>query len=98
MRFNPLLLAVAIAATPLQAQDSLDDARELLKNELPLNDRGWNIALRGTLSHARAENPFEILDGETIDGTWEAYSGQVGAGLIIPVTDALSCRLAGQFS
>ena len=88
----------SISASRLEADDGTDyDVFKVpLQTEFPLNDRGWEIAIRGTLSHARAENLFEIFDGETIEGTWEAYSGQVGAGLIIPATDTLSWYLAGQ--
>ncbi len=145
MRLNPLLLTLvtlAFAAIPLQAQENLADARELLKDELrnseigagyaqmlnffidpsisasileaddgteydvfkvplqyeiPLNDRGWQLAVRGTFSHAEADNTFSLVEGETIDGTWKADSGQLGVGLIVPATERLSWLVAGQF-
>lgn len=89
----------SISASRLKTDDGTDyDIFKLpLQADFPLNDRGWELAVRGTLSHAEATNLFEIIPGETIDGTWKADSGQIGAGLIIPASDKLSWFLAGQF-
>lgn len=146
MRSNGLpaavMLPLAFVTPPLQAQTELEDARDLLRNELrnsdvgagyaqmlnffvdpsisasklesddgtdydvlkiplqytvPINDGRWQLAVRGTLSHARAENAFNIFEGEIIDGTWSADSGQLGVGLIVPAGDRLSWIVAGQF-
>jgi hypothetical protein len=89
----------SISASRLEADDGTDyDVFKMpLQTELALNDRGWKLAVRGTLSSATAENPLQIIPGETIDGSWEADSGQFGAGLIIPASDTLSFFLSGQF-
>lgn len=141
MRLTPLILMLALAPAALQAQDGIDDARELLKNELrnseigagyaqmlnffidpsisasilesddgteydvlkvplqydiPINDGDWRLAVRGTLSHAQADNTFSLIEGETIDGAWKADSGQIGVGLVIPASERLSWLVAGQ--
>ncbi len=56
----------------------------------PINDQGWETALRGTLSYATAKQKAQFLPDEIIDADWTAYSGNIGAGLIIPVYDSLS--------
>ncbi len=88
----------SISASRLEADDGTEyDVFKLpLQYEIPVNDRGWQLAVRGTLSHATAENTFSIIDGETIDGSWEATSGQLGLGLILPAGERLSWFVAGQ--
>ena len=88
----------SISASYLEADDGTEyDVFKLpLQYEVPINDRGWQLALRGTLSHATAENTFSIIEGERIEGSWEASSGQLGAGLIVPFTEELSWFVAGQ--
>ncbi len=88
----------SISASRLEADDGTeyDVFKVPLQVEFPLNEGRWQLLVRGTLSHATAENEFSLIDGETIDGTWEADSGQLGVGLLIPAGDRLSWFVAGQ--
>ena len=65
--------------------------------EIPVEDRAWQVVVRGTLSHARADNSFTLLDDEEIDGTWKAVSGQLGLGVLVPAGEHLSWLVAGQY-
>ena len=67
-----------------------------LQIELPPNERGWQWVLRGTLSKAKAEGKLSIFEAEVIDTRWDAYSGELGAGVFIPVTEGLSLFAAGE--
>lgn len=89
----------SISASRLDADDGTQyDVFKLpLQYEIPANDDNWLLAVRGTLSHASAENTFSLIEGETIDGTWDATSAQLGVGLIIPAGERLSWLVAGQF-
>ncbi len=89
----------SISASRLESDDGTeyDVFKVPLQYEIPLNDRGWQLAVRGTFSHAEADNTFSLLEDETIDGTWKADSGQLGVGLIVPATERLSWLVAGQF-
>jgi hypothetical protein len=68
-----------------------------LQYEFPANDGGWQLVVRGTLSHASAENEFSLVEGEIIDGTWEADSALIGIGALVPAGENLTWFLGGQF-
>ena len=94
----------SISASLLDAVDGTeyDVFKVPLQYEMPIGDGGWQLAIRGTLSHASATNRFSLVDAdlnedESIDGEWEADSGTLGAGLIIPAGDSLSFVVAGEF-
>ena len=75
----------SISASRLEADDGTDyDVFKVpLQAEFPLNGGRWQLLVRGTLSHATAENEFSLVEGETIDGTWEADSAQLGVGILV---------------
>lgn len=93
-----LFTSPSISASLLELDDGLEyDILKLpLQLELPPNKRGWQWVLRGTLSKASAEGNASIFEDEIIDTRWEAYSGELGAGLIVPLTGGLSLFAAGE--
>ena len=54
----------SISASRLDADDGTryDVFKLPLQYEFPLGDGGLELAVRGTLSHAKAENTFKLLD------------------------------------
>ena len=91
----------SISASRLDA-DSEDGTRYdvyklPLQYAFPANDGEWQLVVRGTLSHASAENKFSLIEGEVIDGTWEADSALIGVGALVPAGENLSWFVGGQF-
>lgn len=62
-----------------------------------INDQGWDAIVRGTLSYGAAKNKAMVFNDEVINAKWRAYSGNIGAGLIIPVYEKLSFIGAADF-
>ncbi|MEM1114324.1 MAG: hypothetical protein AAGI11_20600 [Pseudomonadota bacterium] len=89
----------SISASRLDADDGTryDVFKLPLQYEFALDERDWRIAVRGTLSHAAAENEFSLAGFDDIDGTWEADSAQLGLGVILPAGEYFSWFLSGQF-
>ena len=89
----------SISASRLEAEDNTkyDVFKVPIQYEFPAYDNGWQIALRGTLSHAKAENDFLIFDSEKVKGTWEADSALFGVGLSVPTGEHLRWYVGGQF-
>ena len=94
----------SISASLLESDDGTEyDVFKIpLQYEMPIGENGWQLAIRGTLSHATATNTFSLVDAalsddESIGGEWEADSGSLGAALIIPASDKLSFLVAGEF-
>ena len=87
-----------ISASALTLDNDLDYKilKLPLQFELAPDDRGWQWVLRGTLSKAKAEGELSVFENEIIESRWEAYSGQLGAGLVVPVTGGLSVFAAGE--
>lgn len=88
----------SISASLLELDDGVDyNIFKLpLQIELPPSERGWQWILRGTLSKARAEGELSVFENEIIDTRWDATSGELGAGLLIPVSRGLSVFAAGE--
>jgi hypothetical protein len=89
----------SISASYLESDDGTryDVFKVPIQYTFPLNEGRWQLAVRGALSRAQAENRFELLEGEVTDGTWTAHSGQVGVGLMAPFSESMSWIVAGQF-
>jgi len=66
-----------------------------LQKSFKLNDRGWKYLLRGTLSYATLDQRSELFPDETIAANWKAYSGNIGTGLLIPMSKRLNFLVAG---
>ncbi len=94
-----LFLDPSISASRLEDDDGAeyDVFKAPLQFEIPLEERTWQLVVRGTLSHASTNNTFELLDDETVDGTWKAVSGQLGLGVLAPIGEHLSWLVAGQY-
>lgn len=92
-------VAPSISASRLEADDGTEyDVFKLpLQFKYPLGEGGWQLAVRGTVSHARAKNRFEVVEGEPIDLEWKADSGEVGVGLIYPAGESLSLFVSGGY-
>ncbi|MEH6587376.1 MAG: Solitary outer membrane autotransporter beta-barrel domain [Halioglobus sp.] len=87
-----------ISASRLSADDVDYDIFKIpLQFEIPLADSDWQIALRGTLSHARADSDSELPPFGTVASEWQADSGQLGAGLIMPFSTHWSAFVAAEF-
>ncbi len=89
----------SVSASRLEADDNTkyDVIKVPIQYEFPAYENGWRLALRGTLSHASAENDFTIFGSEKINGKWEADSALIGAGLSLPIDERLSWHVGGQF-
>lgn len=89
----------SISASRLDADDGTryDVFKLPLQYEIPVDDGAWQLALRGTLSHASAENEFNIGERISGDGTWKADSALIGIGAIVPTGERLSWFVGGQF-
>ena len=87
-----------ISASTFSADDTDYDIFKIpLQFEIPIADSDWQIALRGTLSHARADADSELPPFGAVDSQWQADSGQLGAGLIMPFNANWSAFVGGEF-
>jgi len=87
----------SISASRLDTEDADYDIFKLpMQYEISGADGAPDILLRATLSSAKAEETFSLIEGETIDGEWSADSGGFGAGLRWPVSERLSLLLGGE--
>ena len=95
--------SISASRLDTDAEDTRYEVYKLpLQYAFPANDGEWQLVVRGTLSHANAENEFSIIDGEIIDGaiidgTWEADSALIGIGAMVPAGENLSWVVGGQF-
>jgi len=80
-----------------EANSRIDIYKFPLQKNFSLNSDGWEIALRGIVSYATLEMNSNVLETETIDSKWKAYSGSVGTGLLVPVIDGLTFITAADF-
>ncbi len=72
------------------ANTRIDIYKFPLQKNFSLNADGWEIALRGIISYATLEMTQNVLEIETIDSKWKAYSGSVGTGLLVPIVKDLT--------
>lgn len=88
-----------ISASSFDADDVDYDIFKLpLQMELPLAKDGWQLVLRTTLSHARAEGEVPLFPPfQPVDSEWKADSGQVGAGLLIPLNGSWEAFAGAEF-
>ena len=87
-----------ISASRLTADDTDYDVFKIpLQFEIPMAERSWQVAIRATLSHAQADSSVELGDLGIVDSDWEAYSGQLGAGLIMPFHTDWSAFVGAEF-
>ena len=87
-----------ISASTFSGDDTDYDIFKVpLQIEIPLADSDWQIALRGTLSHARADADSELPLFGAVDSQWRADSGQLGAGLIMPFNTNWSAFVGAEF-
>ena len=88
----------SISASRLESDDGTEYNvfKMPLQYEFPATDGGWQLAIRGTLSHANAENDFSLLGDEIIEGTWEADSALIGLGVLVPAGESFTWFLGGQ--
>ena len=90
-----------ISSSSFEVDDEAGTKFDLYKfpfqKSFSINDQGWEAAVRGTVSYATADQKANIFSNEIIDAEWTAYSGNLGAGLIIPVYDNLSFLGAADF-
>ncbi|WP_133300545.1 hypothetical protein [Seongchinamella sediminis] len=88
-----------ISASVLESAGTDYDVFKLpLQFERELADSDWRLALRATLSHARASTELELgAPFESVATKWEADSGQVGAGLIMPLAPHWTALVAAEF-
>ncbi len=89
----------SISASRLDSDDGTryDVFKIPLQYEFPASEGGWQLAVRGTLSHASAENDFSLVNGEVIEGTWEADSALIGLGVLAPTGENFTWFLGAQF-
>ncbi len=82
-----------ISASVYEVDDDVNTRIDIYKFPLQknylLNAEGLEIALRGVASYATLEMTPHVVADETMDSKWKAYSGSVGTGLLVPVTDNL---------
>ncbi len=88
-----------ISASVLEADDTDYNVFKVpLQFEKDLNSRDWRLLMRATLSHATAETPVELVSPfKPFDTEWKASSGEVGAGLIIPLDQHWSATVGAEF-
>jgi len=89
----------SISASRLDADDGVryDVFKVPLQYEFPPAEGGWRIAVRGTLSHASAEDNFRLFQDEVVKGTWEADSALLGVGVLVPAGERLTWFVGGQY-
>ncbi|NQY02071.1 MAG: hypothetical protein HRT76_02220 [Halieaceae bacterium] len=78
----------SISASRLEADDGVkyDVFKLPLQTEFDMAG-GWELVVRGTLSHATAEDEFDILEGvETVDGSWKLTVARLGLEPWFPST------------
>lgn len=88
-----------ISASVLESGGTDYDVFKLpLQFERELADSDWKLALRATLSHARASSELALAAPfDSVDSDWEADSGQLGAGLIMPLSPHWTALVAAEF-
>lgn len=87
-----------ISASKLSADDTDYDVFKVpLQFELPMAQSNWRLAIRATLSHAKADAIDDTGAFGIVDSEWQADSGQLGAGLIMPVNDDWSGFVGAEF-
>ncbi|MEP5569100.1 MAG: hypothetical protein ABJN62_14775 [Halioglobus sp.] len=87
-----------ISASKLSADDTDYDVFKIpLQYQIPMDQSDWEIAIRATLSHAKADSITDTGAFGVVDSEWQADSGQVGAGLIMPFNNDWSGFVSAEF-
>ena len=88
-----------ISASRLDTDDSRYKVFKLpLQLQRPLPNSDWQLIMRATLSHAEADSEIDLPPPlGPIDSEWVATSGQLGAGLVIPINNRWNTILGAEF-
>jgi hypothetical protein len=83
-----------ISSSYFQVDDDANTEFDLYKfpfqKNFSINEEGWEVVVRGTLSYATAAQKAKVFSDEVVNAEWSAYSGNIGSGLIVPINKNLS--------
>ena len=89
-------VAPEISTANYSVEDSLEDDPELQVTRVPLrhvfepNARGWSPFIQGNLAYQTFDASFPFLEGEQINGEWDALGVSVAGGYEIPLSENLT--------